>query len=183
MYLVCIGLFYYFCTQKRVTWKQFKAERSIRHSCQVITSKSGNSSKVLCIRHKRKFSRITEKSWERLLSAPWKRGMQKEVPWKKGSLSVSFQTWVARISQKKDKVNLWSPCLKEIVKCILTTSFMYKPYLREPVSGTGTWKKGCLSNPLRHLPHRPLRWSARVSWPWLGGWNPSSSNRARRGWE
>lgn len=58
MYLVCIGLFYYFCTQKRVTWKQFKAERSIRHSCQVITSKSGNSSKVLCIRHKRKFSRI-----------------------------------------------------------------------------------------------------------------------------
>lgn len=60
MYLVCIGLFYYFCTQKRVTWKQFKAERSIRHSCQVITSKSGNSSKVLCIRHKRKFSRITQ---------------------------------------------------------------------------------------------------------------------------
>lgn len=38
--------------------KQIKAKRCKWHSCQIITSKSGNSPKVLCIRHKQELSRF-----------------------------------------------------------------------------------------------------------------------------
>lgn len=41
--------------------KQIKAKRCKWHSCQIITSKSGNSPKVLCIRHKQELSRFSEK--------------------------------------------------------------------------------------------------------------------------
>ncbi len=53
--------------------KQIKAKRCKWHSCQIITSKSGNSPKVLCIRHKQELSRFTEK----LLFAKYP-----EVDWK-----------------------------------------------------------------------------------------------------
>jgi len=43
--------------------KQIKAKRCKWHSCQIITSKSGNSPKVLCIRHKQELSRFTQKVW------------------------------------------------------------------------------------------------------------------------
>ena len=39
--------------------KQIKAKRCKWHSCQIITSKSGNSPKILCIRHKQELSRFT----------------------------------------------------------------------------------------------------------------------------
>ena len=41
--------------------KQIKAKRCKWHSCQIITSKSGNSPKVLCIRHKQELSRLHKK--------------------------------------------------------------------------------------------------------------------------
>ena len=40
--------------------KQIKAKRCKWHSCQIITSKSGNSPKVLCIRHKQELSRFIQ---------------------------------------------------------------------------------------------------------------------------
>lgn len=56
--------------------KQIKAKRCKWHSCQIITSKSGNSPKVLCIRHKQELSRFIRKFRKELFSRvflyPWK---------------------------------------------------------------------------------------------------------------
>ena len=47
---------------KELLETQIMAKRSKWHSCQVITSKSGNSPKILCIRHEEKYSKYTQNS-------------------------------------------------------------------------------------------------------------------------
>lgn len=49
--LCLIKEFGYFCSYNELLCKQIKAERSKWHSSQVITSKLGNSPKVLIIRN------------------------------------------------------------------------------------------------------------------------------------
>ncbi len=55
--------FIIFVGRNELLEKQIKAKRCKWHSCQIITSKSGNSPKVLCIRHKQELSRFTQKVW------------------------------------------------------------------------------------------------------------------------